>query len=287
MPVSFAKKIIDQHSNQKDGVALLIDRLKGYQAERSHWTLHVSDLTKEIKFCPRQFALFDRLHKKPKDRYVSAAMAVAFDQGNSLHDLCRNKWLINDVVGNWECQYCHKIVYFSKKPKLACAKCGARLWRYKECEFVHEETGASGSIDFLLDFNVGKHTIYEAKSIDKDKFSVLKAPMGEHRIRTLCYLYAIAHSSSPYKPRIDLSEGRILYISKAFGTKSLEHTAIIPFREFVVKRDDDEARPYFEPAKLLRIFRQGGPVPLQVCPTPHCKRAQLCNVAKECFSGEF
>jgi hypothetical protein len=285
--ITFPAKVAKAKADQKDAVALLVKRLKGWEKERSHKQVHVSDITKETEFCARQFAIYDALHTQPKDVWVSAPQRVAYDQGKSLHDMCRNEWLADDVVGHWQCLACKHIVKFSKKPYRPCA-CGVKLWRYKECEFIYPEAGITGSIDFLLDFGLMKHSVYEAKSMDKDKFAKLIGPVAEHQIRTQCYLYAIDRSTSPYKNRIDLTEGRILYISKAYGTKSVEHKAIAPFREFVVPRDDKAVAEYFEPAIALRKYRDGtGPMPKGVCPNPQCKRAQFCNVIDQCFSGKF
>ena len=286
MPITFAAKSFQKKSEQKNTVRLLIDRLKGFERERSHKIVHVSDLTKDHEFCPRQFALYDTLNLRPKDRHVSAALRVAFDQGNSLHDMFREKWLEHDVVGHWRCVNCSKQVQFCKKPQKPCAFCGCRVWKYVEVSF--EAFGTSGSIDLMIDFGTGKHSLIEAKTEDKDSFKKLIAPYAEHRLRSILYLHAIANSDSPYKNRIDTSEVRVVYISKAFGAKNLDFGAVIPFKEFVVKADHEKAASYFKSPMILKKWREGkGAFPEGICDNPFCKRAQSCNVSKHCFSGEY
>jgi hypothetical protein len=195
--------------------------------------------------------------------------------------MCREEWLAKDVVGHWQCQYCGYGIEFSKKPE-RCSKCKCRVLAYREVTF--EAFGAQGSIDILIDFNTGKHSIIEAKTVDKDEFKNLIAPVGEHRARTACYLYLIANSDSPYKNRIDVSRGHVLYISKAYGTKNQDHNSILPFKSFVVERDDKLAAEYFAPSLLLREYRAGGKMPEPICVNPFTKRAQACHMSKFCFS---
>lgn len=281
MPVTFLVKHFTEQAEQVNVTRLLLERLKGFRRERTHKTVHVSDLTRETQFCAREFALMDTHGREPKDRYLSAAQRVAFDQGDSLHDMCREQWLAKDVVGHWQCVYCGNTVEFSKKPP-RCPKCRCSHLLYREVEF--NALGTSGSIDILIDFNVGKHALTEAKTMDKDEFKSLIAPIAEHRVRVACYLYLIAHSDSPYKNRIDLKQGHVLYISKAYGIKNQDHNAILPFKSYVVKRDDKLAAEYFGPAIALQDFRGGGPMPQPICANPFSKRAQSCPMSKECFS---
>lgn len=286
--MEFVKKSLTTAKTRVGIVPLLDDRLSGPEPRRSYRVIHVSDLTHEDGFCPRAAILLQKFSRQRKPMYVSTAMRVAFDNGNALHDLVRNKWLRDDVVGQWVCSGCDWTIKFSKRPRFNCKQCHRDLWVYHEEEFTDQQTGVVGSIDFFLDLGTGKHVMCEAKSLDKDMFRNLKAPMGEHRVRTQTYLALIARSGRPEVDRIDLTHGRILYISKGFGIKDEQYHKILPFKEFIVERQDSSSGVYLGLAKLVNDYRNhGGPMPHGVCATAYDKRAKYCPVSMECFSGKF
>ena len=284
----FLKKTFEAKKQRAKGIIPLLDsKLAGFKSQRSYKTLHVSALTKESGFCPREVVLMQILNRQRKGSYVSMALQVAFDNGNALHDLVRNVWLRDEVVGRWHCLGCSGEIPFSKRPKGACIRCHRDLWEYREEEFTDPATKVVGSIDFFLDLDEGKLVACEAKSIDKDLFNALRAPLAEHRIRTQAYLTLIARSGRPEVGRIELSYGRLLYISKGFGVKNEAFGKVMPFKEFLVDRNDPSGLATLAKAGLVESFRQGGPIPSGICPTAYAKRAKGCAVAAECFSGKF
>jgi hypothetical protein len=161
------------------------------------------------------------------------------------------------------------------------------MWRYKEEEFVDPLSGVSGSIDFFIDFQTGKHTPVECKSISKDEFKGLIAPKAEHLIRTECYLELIERSKRPEAKQVDTSYGKVLYISKGFGAKSVDLGRVIPFCEFNVARNPKRAATYLEMGQRVTEFLAGGPFPKGICPSALAPRAKNCTVAAECFSGDY
>lgn len=283
----FITKAINKKLENQSLVELIDKRIAGFEKARSHKVVHISDLSRDTGFCAREFALLDVTGKEARGQYISTALRVAFDNGSALHDLCRNKWLQNDVVGNWKCVYCKTVIEFAKKPKSDCHKCGARLWKYEEFFFANPENGASGSIDFFIDFESSKHVMVEAKSIDKDEFKELKAPLAEHRTRTQLYLLHLSRLKGPIANKIDLSRGIVLYISKGFGAKSDATGKVTPFKEFSVPRDDDAVKHLYGRADAVHLFRKQGKMPQGVCSNSFDKRAKMCPVAIECFSGKF
>lgn len=285
----FIRKALDRKLEGCSVIDMINDRIAGYRSQRTHKVVHISDLSSETRFCPREFALLDATCKKPKGQYLSAAMRVTFDNGDALSDLCRNAWLEWDVVGNWECIYCHTIIEFAKKPKGGCPKCKAKLWRYREVQVVNAENGVSGSLDFLVDFGLGKHTMVECKTLTRDTFDTLVAPMGEHRLRVQLYLLHISRMTGAHAGKIDSEQGKVLYISKGFGVKNEAFGGkIMPFKEFWVKRNDKEALAYYDRAAPLHQYRTaGGPMPEGVCASAMDKRGKHCPVLLECFSGTY
>jgi hypothetical protein len=98
----------------------------------------------------------------------------------------------------------------------------------------------------------------------------------------------IADSASPYKDKINLHEARVLYTSRAYGKKNDQHGGeILPWREFIVKRDDKALEPILNKAKQLKIFRETKAIPSGICPTAMSKTAQKCSNCQLCFSGQF
>jgi hypothetical protein len=290
MGFSFLKKLQDDHLSQRSLVELLNTRLAGKREARSHKVVHVSTVTDaELGFCPRQFALLDVLEQKLPPEYINAALQVAFDNGEALHDLCRNKWLRNDVIGMWKCKNCKEERHFSKLPVLTKGYSCTHEWVYHEEKFVDAETHISGSIDFFLDMGNKKLTVVEVKSIDKDQFAKLAGPMAKHRIRSQMYLALIERSTATkeVKEQIDLSHARILYISKGFGKMNSDHGKVLPFKEFSVQRNDEAVAKYFELGAQVQDFRSGGKMPKVMCANHLDKRAQSCPVVKQCFSGKY
>jgi len=288
--LKFLKKLQDDHLSQRSLIELLDKRLAGPEAARSHKEVHVSTVTDdELGFCSRQYALLDVLEQKLPPKYINAATRVAFDNGTALHDLCRNKWLRHDVIGMWKCRQCKDVRHFSKLPPLKTdGGTHSHEWEYHEEEFVDPATKITGSIDFFVDLGNGKLTVVECKSIDKDQFATLAGPMAKHRIRTQMYLTLIERTATKaIKDQIDLSHGRILYISKGFGKKHIEFQKVLPLKEFSVSRNDEAVDKYFAMGQVLHDFRKGGGLPPLTCGSHQDKRAKECGVCKACFSGKY
>lgn len=279
------RKALKEAAEKHSVLKLLDSNLAGFEEARSHKVVHVSDLSKPQGFCPREFALLDVIGKKAKGQYVSAAMRVAFDNGHALHDLCRNKWLRDEVIGDWICSFCGEAILFSKIPKVECKTCHKKKWFYREPNFIDLETKVSGSIDFFIDLGLGLPLMVEVKSISVEEFEDLKAPLAEHRIRTQLYLY---HLSRFNLDNVDLSRGIVLYISKGFGKKIEGIGKVLPFREFTVERNDVAILPLYEKAIELAAFRaKKGPMPQGICPNSMVKRVKSCGAVEACWSGKY
>lgn len=282
----FSQSTLPKPTNLVD---LLDDALGKYEMPRSHTSLHASSLTYEdTPFCPREYALMDAFNVKGKETFISTSMRVTFDIGESYSNLLRNKWLREHAVGHWKCLACGQVLEFQRAPVGKCEGCGSNKWDYQEVSFYDEETGIVGNIDLIINLGQKTHTVVEVKSISKDDFAKLKYPSSEHRVRTCLYLYLVSkgHSSTPWSPRISHQQARILYISKGFGTtKNTQDNKMLPFKEYVIDRDDSVLVPYLHKAKLLTKYRRKeGPMPHGICATAMCPRAMKCAVRKLCFS---
>lgn len=300
----------------------IITRLKmnvaGFQPHRDRSVLHASDVTKP-DFCPRQWALMDLLGKDKKDEYISAALQATFDVGTATARLVTDKWLGSSAIGHWDCRTCGAQCSFCSKPEPGCKHQGNCNWEYREVNFVSQEYGISGSIDVMVDLGILKVTATELKIIRPEDFEKIAQPLPEHEIRTALYLKLISDSNSVYKEKINLHQARVLYVSRGYGKAHPEYNKeILPWKEFIVERNDERVFPILFMAKQLKRFRDGywngddkhiasphdadghhsmgtvgskfgwmAVIPSGICSLPTDKYAKTCITCQSCFSGEY
>lgn len=294
MTLSFLKKpgkILPTNSLQ----FLLHQHLSGPESGRPFKRVHASELTKQDGLCPRLYALADILKAQPKDEWLTTSSVVTFAIGRNVE---RNvvDWFadMKRIVGNWVCVSCGAVHEFQLRP-LKCGTCGAKVFDHRETRFESEHSGASCGVDMLIKTSDPKLRLVELKSIDKDEFKLLKAPLAEHKWRTELYLRIVAESGHPKASLLDTSEAKILYVSKGgfgcadLGLKKLGiNEGFSPFKEFSIKRNDKSTEPLSERARVVKRFRSGEiGMPCGVCPSALSKRAMSCPVRKECFSGDY
>lgn len=286
--MQFIKKVLAAQWDGASLVDLLGKNLSGWRPTRNFRTLHASQLTDDqVPFCPREAAILDLVKKPPRERYVSVAMQVAFDQGKSLHEHVRSHWLKNVVIGDWHCDWCGLMLPFQLYPDYSCPQCTHFRWAYKEPVFVSQLTGVSGSMDTFISFNLPKVLLTEIKTVDKDQFKTLKAPLAEHRLRTILYLHLIRDSNRPERHQIDQNRAKVLYISKGFGIKG-EDGKITPFKEFDITYNQESIQGYLDKAMALQDFRtKKAGMPKGICPTSFVNRVKSCACPQECWSSAY
>lgn len=268
-------------------VQLLRQTMGGNEAERPFLPAHASDVTRD-DFCAREVALHARMNRCRPAKYISPALRATFDQGRAIEKLVRENWSANKVWGNWECTSCGMLREFAPKPSDfdTTITCKRHHWKYHEVGFSSH--GITSSPDGL--WNLGAPLLYvvETKIMAPELFKALKAPLFEHRVRTNLYLRLIEDSDHPQRHRVNTQRGFVLYISRGHGNKNDDHAgSILPFKEFVVERNDDELVQALANAAAVHEYQTLGVFPKGICPTPLCKRAKFCRVNKECFSGMF
>lgn len=296
-----AHATVQEHATLNIGVReLLHKKMAKYEKARDHSRVHTSDITRK-DFCAREFALCDLTNKKPAGQFIGTSLQATFDLGRSLQDLLNQSWGVDWCVGTWECLHCLKIFKFQKRPE-QCDQCGHRYFRYKEEVFVHPLYKHSCSIDYLfLRPSIGKSVplleVVEVKTMVKDGFKVLQAPVAEHRVQTAIYLKTIEDSKDERTKCIKTSAGRVFYICKGFGCAApdlkengIKDAGFSPFKEYIVTRDkvmDKLVERYYEKAAQVELFRANGTLPPGYCATSLCKKAKYCPVRKECWGGEY
>jgi len=267
----------------------------GFEKARSHAVVHASDLLK-TEFCPREWWLLDQTKVEKRDEFIGTALRITFSHGRDMEFRFRNEWLRDSIVGMWKCGVCgNDYGKLSKAPTVNCSKCGwGHQWEYDEVRFTSKISGISGGVDGLVDVGETKLRLLELKSMDKDMFKELKAPLAEHKFRTALYLKLA--SESEYAGRINTNVAHVLYVSKSFGFKDeslseagIKDAAFSPFKEYTVDRDDNLVAPQVARSTVLHKIRVNPKLgaPCGICKSGLEKRAQQCATIKDCFSGKF
>ena len=280
--MKFTKKV----STPISVTTFLLQGMAQYDSHRGTDLLHMSDLTKTgvDAFCPREYALLNHLGKVKKGFPINASMRHTFDMGRDIEARVQNDYLGDSAVGNWSCASCGTTRNWQKRPMTGCDREDIRCnWRYAEVKVLHE--GMQGGFDLIIDIGKPKLRLIELKTMIKEEFVKLEAPMAEHRIRTTLYLYLVRNSA--YKQHVDVEQAHVIYIAKSYGNWDKVQTNFSPFKEYVIRYDEEVIAPYLKLGKQFGDFLATGKMPTGVCPTSQCKRAKNCSMVQQCFSGTY
>lgn len=266
-------------------IGVLKQTLGGPRPGRSMKVLHASDVTK-TDFCPRRWAFFDVLEKDPPMDQVSVALAVTFDMGLAAERMLVEEWAGDAVVGNWRCRYCHDQRTMTINPGGHCKDGRKHWWQYLQL-VVTDHFDIQGGIDALFNIGAPQLVVTEIKTLNTKEFEDILVPMPEHRLRTSLYLRMLDESQHPFRDKINLTEARVVYISRGYGKLHPQWNEILPFKEFIVKRNDVDLADALKRAVALQQFRQSGLMPGGICTTAFDKIAKNCSVCQPCFSGKY
>ncbi len=280
--MKFMKKV----SKPISVTTFMLQGMSQYDKHRGTDVIHMSDLTKvgAESFCPREYALLNHLGKTKKGMPISAAMRHTFDMGRDIEARIQNEYLGDSAVGHWTCASCGETRSWQKKPKTGCEREDIRCnWRYSEVSVNHN--GMVGGFDLCVDIGKPKLRLIELKTIIKEDFVKLQAPLAEHRLRTILYLYLVR--SSAYKQHVDIDRASLIYVSKSYGNWDKEQTTFSPFKEYEIRYDEDTVKSYLALAAKFNNYLETGKMPHGICSTSQCKRAKNCNRVQDCFSGAY
>jgi len=257
----------------------------------------VANITKieerEIKQ-PRASSIYDscmRMHvlctilKRKQKVYYSIKDIITFGIGNAVHYWAQNfpDLFGDERYGFWKCGSCEFIKDFGPLPKIKCPKCSANAtaWVYHEYGgIVTNPYNFSFHIDMFK--KVGDvYRIGEIKTISRDKFYTLAAPLIAHEYQVLTYIMGCFYLKTlPIK--LDLWNSYVYYISK-------EHTQeTIPIKAFLVKTNKEVVKNIKD---KLRQYKAGiTNYPSNIPPKStdceskgyKCWRAKKCPVMGEC-----
>lgn len=274
---------------------LLHQFMTGFSAGRTYKTVHASSLTKAEGFCPRMYALADVTSTQPKDEWLSTSQRMTFQIGRDQEKNIVN-WFadMGRAVCHWKCTHCGAKAMFQRRPK-SCLNCPGGDFEPEEVRMTSEVTGASAGLDMIVAMGDPLMRIVELKTMDKEQFKELSAPLAEHRWRTNLYMRIAAESSSPWSKMIDTEQATILYVTKGgYGNLCPDvkkwglSDSFSPFKEYVIKRDDKETEEPSRRAKVVKDFRAGlVPMPCGICSNALSQRAKSCPLKSACFSGDY
>jgi hypothetical protein len=265
-------------------IDVLRAHLGGPRLPRSRAALHASSVT-QTDFCPRKWALMDTLEVPDPPEHIATAMAVTFAMGLAAETLLVEEWAGDRTIGNWICRHCNEQRSWSRKPNGYCKDTTRKHW-WKYQQIVIEALGMVGSPDALFDVGSPELVLTELKTLNPTEFDKIVVPLPEHRLRTNLYLKMLDASTNPYRSKVNLTEARVLYISRAYGRMNAEWNEILPFREFVIKRHDGDLKVALQKAKALDLSRKMMGTPSGICDTALDLPAKKCPVCIPCFSGK-
>jgi rubrerythrin len=288
----FAKKL-KHFMPQRNLRYLLHDHLSGFERPRGLQKVHASELTRAEGFCPRFYALADASKARLKDQWLGAADVATFQLGRMWQDSIVH-WFadMGRAVGHWRCLACNQLHEFQKRP-VKCAGCGSRAFKPEEVRFESAISGASCGIDMMVDVGDPLLLPVEIKSMKKEEFAELLAPLAEHRLRTALYLRLIEESEHPWSSLVQHDRAKVLYVCKGGYVADAElrqwglPDRYSPFKEFDVGRADQQTDELSRRAKVVKDYRSGAvAMPAGICASALAKRARSCALCKLCFSGD-
>lgn len=291
--MKFLKKLSDL--SPTDSLKYRLHRYLGdFDEHRGLERLHASEFTRDDGACPRLYALGGIMELELPERDTSTSEAVTFEIGNMVQDRIVN-WFadMQIAVCHWKCLACGTMTEWSKRPKKC--SCGCTAFKPIEPRLVSKKSGLSCGIDLLFERSDNMLEIVELKTMDKELFKPLAAPLAEHRLRTNLYLRIAQESGHPMAKKIDPKNGRVLYVSKGgYGIADPQlkkwglSESFSPLKEYAVKRQDEDTDEISKRGAAVHLFRQGkAGMPCGVCSTAFTARAKECPAKKPCFSGAY
>jgi hypothetical protein len=224
------------------------------------------------KCCIRMHALGNRYDLSER-KWADFSWRITYGIGNAVH-----YWIQNapDILGDkrrgwWRCTACGRVRYFGAPPKARCEICNARA----EATIYHEHginishpLAVTGHPDMFLEQARGIYRVLEIKTIARQEFLRLVAPLIEHLWQVEVYAWACKQKASKLPVKIDDSLSYILYVAKQHLVKPL------PVKMFPVEHDPNVLRRALTKLREYRRSVEDGTLPKI---KTECKRGKWQN----------
>lgn len=234
--------------------------------------------------CIRMHVLCTQLHRKQKVYYTIKDI-LTFGIGKAVHYWAQN---FPDLYGEeryglWKCLSCGFVQSFGPFPKIKCPKCAAN-----STAWVYHEFGGDIKVPLKFSFHIDMfkkcgdvYQVREIKTISRDAFNVLKAPLIQHEYQMHTYILGCYYSKN-FPVKLDIHNSYIDYLSK-------EHTSkTIPIKTFLVKTNKALIQNIKHKLELYKNgiinYPKSMPEIDSVCAKKNydCWKAKTCPVLAEC-----
>jgi len=239
--------------------------------------LHVSDL---LGNCMRKIAISYRTGTKIVGDPLWDNMLQTFAIGNGIHGAVRAKIQRvrpDEMYGVWTCKCKTEKKTFEGTATQAleqgaCHNCGNNLDTYEELRLLNDYIDVVGSVDLTLLFSSAFY-LSEIKSIKKEDWDTLTRPLPMHILQIIIYWWLARELGKPIHKQVS-----VFYVTKG-------HVFGVPYKEFVIDPVEHIHRldEYIEDAKALKASRNGGRLPVRICPTDSSPQAKKCEMCSLCF----
>lgn len=258
--------------------------------------LHASSL---INICERQHVLAAMTDTEMM-RGVTGSDRLVWAIGRAVERHVRTQFIkarqFGGIYGRWTCDNpksaadptCRATGFIGKvgiHDAAARCTCGGRLDTYNEPSLWDDDNGFVGNPDltFALD---GLFVVTEIKSMEKERFQDLAAPLADHVHQAILYRDLYRRLGFPVADFVI-----ILYVSKGYSFKRKDRQGRSTiYREFRV----DATQPHLQrlvetslaSARLVKDAKAGGPLPPRhpQCHSVDCARAKECPLVTRCLN---
>lgn len=239
---------------------------------------HLSSL---LNVCPREHVLARRFNiSRPEP--VTGGHRIVWKFGRAVEDHVRDSLLAarerRGVYGIWKCVCKHTSHQGYYPPAATCPRCRQGLNHYHEIALIDPDNGVVGSPDMLL-VERGWFLPVEVKSMNKEDFDRLTAPVPDHALQVAGYwriLHVLGYRVMP--------EARLIYVRKEFLWGGRNRV----YKEFTIQPGPlaPLTDAMFLAARDIQEHLQAGSTPerIQGCHSASCSRARSCSVSDVCWS---
>jgi len=271
--IDFAQ--IDDH--QDHSAINLVDIIKSAdaapdEARAGGDLIHVSSIIND--FCPRREWLKREIgYSVP--RFVNGALRVVWKLGRSAEEHVRDQLLTTmrgNAFGRWACDRCDAVEEEARQYFFKQCECGGKFDRYVEAQIVDEETGVTGSVDFVW-IHRGFFNIVEIKSMNKRDFEALTKCKADHMNQAEYYRW-LYHQNG-----FKVNRAEVIVVAKDYVVGSI-------YKSFASERVTT-ARPLIVSATKDDVeLARGDELPPRIsqCSSPSSPRAKVCDGCSLCFS---
>lgn len=242
--------------------------------------VHVSSLISK-DWCSRAH-LINLVHQNSGFQNVLPQMRIVWALGRAAEAHVRKQFALahgrHRMIGNWRCDCGTTTMEGHGSNSLKCRVCEQPVAHYGELLLQDNDNGIVGSPDLVFETEDGL-TVVEVKSIKKDSFTELTAPLMDHVIQ--CYGYVRHLRKVVDKP----VRGKVFYVAKDYVSPKLS-----PYKEYAISDYEENAEKIYsvlreDVREMRKAAAAGGyPARLAECSSPLSTRAKACTACTLCFS---